>query len=154
MVDGSFRRRRLRPLGLLRSAARVGRVSRHFWELAGSLGVISGMQGPLARSVGGQGGDQLIGASASGPSSRRMWKLRRASLRAMVSEARVCESPRALSAGESRWAGRGGGGGGGGGAWGGGGRARGGGGGGAGGGNPAGPGATVRAVDADVQAAA
>ena len=41
---------------------------------------------------------QLIGARASGPSSRRMWKLRRASLRAMVSEARVCESPRALSA--------------------------------------------------------
>src|SRR4051794_26329607 len=32
MVDGSFRRRRLRPLGLLKSAARVGRVSRHFWE--------------------------------------------------------------------------------------------------------------------------
>src|SRR3954471_3574935 len=51
------------------------------------------MQGPLARSGGGQGGDQLIGARASGPSSRRMWKLRRASLRAMVSEARVCESP-------------------------------------------------------------
>src|SRR4051794_18491015 len=47
MVDGSFRRRRLRPLGLLRSAARVGRVSRYFWELAGSLGLISGMQGPL-----------------------------------------------------------------------------------------------------------
>jgi hypothetical protein len=41
MVDGSFRRRRLRPLGLLRSAAHAGRVSRHFWELAGSLGVIS-----------------------------------------------------------------------------------------------------------------
>src|SRR3954465_3097615 len=47
MVDGSFRRRRLRPLGLLRSAARVGRVSRHFRELAGSFGVISVMQGPL-----------------------------------------------------------------------------------------------------------
>jgi hypothetical protein len=45
MVDGSFRRRRLRPLSLVRSAARDERVSRHFWELAGSLRVISGMWG-------------------------------------------------------------------------------------------------------------
>src|SRR3954469_15377873 len=49
MVDGSFRRRRLRPLGLLRSAARVGRVSRHFRELAGSLEVILVMEGAAGR---------------------------------------------------------------------------------------------------------
>jgi len=54
------------------------------------------MLGPLRAIV--RGRVQLIGASASGPSSRRMCKLRRASLRAMVSEARVWESPRALSA--------------------------------------------------------
>src|SRR3954447_13659325 len=41
MVDGSFRRRRLRPLGLFRRAAQGGRVPRHLWELAGTVGVIS-----------------------------------------------------------------------------------------------------------------
>jgi len=56
MVDGSSCRRRLRPLGLLRNAAHAGRVSRHFWERAGRLGVISGRWGPLARSVGVRGG--------------------------------------------------------------------------------------------------
>ena len=40
----------------------------------------------------------VIGSSAAGPSSRRTWKERRASLRAMVSDARVWLSPRALSA--------------------------------------------------------
>src|SRR3954469_3038736 len=45
MVDGSSRGRRLRPLGLVGSAAQAGRVSRHFWELAGSLEVISVMEG-------------------------------------------------------------------------------------------------------------
>ena len=40
MVDGSFHGRRLRPLGLVRSAVQARRVSRHFWELAGSLRVI------------------------------------------------------------------------------------------------------------------
>ena len=39
MVDRSIRGDRLRPLGLFGTAAR-GRVSQHFWELAGSLGVI------------------------------------------------------------------------------------------------------------------
>src|SRR4051794_7171095 len=51
MVDGSFRRRRFRPLGLLRSAARFGRDSRGFRELTGSLGAIWVMEGPLARSM-------------------------------------------------------------------------------------------------------
>src|SRR4051812_50204314 len=52
LVDGSFRRRRLRPLGLFESAARVERVSRHFWERAGRLGVISVVGWPGARSAG------------------------------------------------------------------------------------------------------
>src|SRR4051812_41209287 len=41
MVDGSFGRKRLRLLGVLRSAGHAGRVSRRFWGPAGSLGVIS-----------------------------------------------------------------------------------------------------------------
>src|SRR5262249_45569125 len=38
------------------------------------------------------------GWSAAGPSALRMCQERRASLRAMVNQARVCESPRVLSA--------------------------------------------------------
>jgi hypothetical protein len=91
MVDGSIRGGRLRPLGLWWTAAR-GRESQHLWELAGSVGVIRGLMG-LAERIG-----QVTGSKASGPSSRRVWKQRRASLRAIVSEALVCESPRALSA--------------------------------------------------------
>src|SRR5688500_64058 len=44
------------------------------------------------------GGGQVTGSRASGPSSRSVWKQRRASLRAIVSDALVCESPRVLSA--------------------------------------------------------
>jgi hypothetical protein len=61
MVDGSFRGRRLRPLGLVGSAARRGRVSWHSWDPAGSLRVI-GWRRPLD-AIGRRG--QAIGASAS-----------------------------------------------------------------------------------------
>ena len=63
--------------------------------------------GPLARSVVVRlvSRGQVTGARASGPSSRRMCKQRRASVRAIVIDARVCESPRALSARESAWSG-------------------------------------------------
>src|SRR4051812_49438857 len=50
MVDGSSCWRRLRPLGLLRSAARVGRDSGSMRELVGSLVGIFSDVGPLARS--------------------------------------------------------------------------------------------------------
>jgi hypothetical protein len=52
-----------------------------------------GVVGVAERSAG-----QVTGSRASGPSSRSVWKQRRASLRAIVSDALVCESPRALSA--------------------------------------------------------
>jgi hypothetical protein len=97
MVDGSIRRERLRPLGLCWSAA-LGRESRKLRELAGSLAAIWDLWAsaePIGVSV---CEGQVIGSSASGPSSRRVWKQRRASLRAIVIEALVCESPRALSA--------------------------------------------------------
>jgi hypothetical protein len=79
---------RLRPLGLWWTAAR-GRESRQLREPAGRLV-------GLAERFGGLG--QVTGSKASGPSSRSVWKQRRASLRAIVSDALVCESPRALSA--------------------------------------------------------
>jgi hypothetical protein len=93
MVDGSFRGGRLRPLGLWWTAA-LGRESRKLRELAGRLAVIWEWWAWRNRSVRGQ----VTGFKASGPSSRSVWKQRRASLRAIVNDARVCESPRALSA--------------------------------------------------------
>jgi hypothetical protein len=93
MVDGSFRGDRLRPLGLWWTTAR-GRESRKLRELAGRLRIIweCWACGTDRRRV------QVTGSKASGPSSRSVWKQRRASLRAIVSDALVCESPRALSA--------------------------------------------------------
>jgi len=94
MVDRSFRVERLRPLGLS-WAATLAWEPRAFLELAGSLGAILEF-GRYGASSGGQ--VVVIGSSAAGPRSRRMWKERRASLRAIVSEARVCVSPRSFSA--------------------------------------------------------
>ena len=94
MVDRSFRVERLRPLGLRWAATRAWEP-RAFLELAGSLGAI--LESWAWRSeLGGQ--VVVIGSSAAGPSLRRMWKERRASLRAIVIDARVCVSPRAFSA--------------------------------------------------------
>jgi hypothetical protein len=93
MVDGSIRGDRLRPLGLWWTAA-GGRVSRQLRERAGRLRGIWDWWAWRNRSVEGQ----VTGSKASGPSSRRVWKQRRASLRASVSVALVCESPRFLSA--------------------------------------------------------
>jgi hypothetical protein len=93
MVDGSIRGGRLRSLGLSWTAAR-GRESRKLRELAGRLPVIWEWVG-LAEPI---GGGQATGSKASGPSSRSVWKQRRASFLAIVSDALVCESPRALSA--------------------------------------------------------
>ncbi len=93
MVDGSIRGERLRPLGLWWTAA-LGRESRKLREPAGSLGVIWESWAWRNRI----GAGQVTGSRASGPSSRSVWKQRRASLRAIVSDALVCESPRALSA--------------------------------------------------------
>jgi hypothetical protein len=97
MVDGSIRGERLRPLGLWSTAA-LGRVSRKLREPAGRLKAISDSWA-WAEAIDGVTTEvQVTGSSASGPSSRRVWKQRRASLRAIVSEARVWESPRAFSA--------------------------------------------------------
>ena len=93
MVDGSIRGGRLRPLGLWWTAA-GGRESRKLRERAGRLRVI--WEWWAWRNGSGEG--QVTGSKASGPSSRSVWKQRRASLRAIVSDALVCESPRALSA--------------------------------------------------------
>src|SRR5206468_12618250 len=93
MVDGSIRGERLRPLCLWWTAAGGGRESRKLRELAGRLAVIWEWWAGRRRSARGQ----VTGSRASGPSSRRVWKQRRASLRAIVSDARGCESPRALS---------------------------------------------------------
>jgi hypothetical protein len=93
MVDGSIRRERLRPLGPWWTAV-LGRVSQKLRELAGRLVVICELVGWAERGDAGQ----LMGSSAWGPSAWRVWKQRRASLRAIVSDALVCESPRALSA--------------------------------------------------------
>jgi hypothetical protein len=97
MVDGSIRRERLRPLGLCWSAA-LGRESRKLRELAGSLGAIWDLWATWRNGRRERVELQVTGSSASGPSSCRVWKQRRASLRAIVIEALVCESPRALSA--------------------------------------------------------
>ena len=96
MVDRSIRGERLRPLVLCWIAAR-GRVSRKLRELARRLAAIwewwaFGGTGSASWS------GQVTGSSASGPSSRSVWKQRRASFLAIVSDARGCESPRALSA--------------------------------------------------------
>ena len=93
MVDGSIRGERLRPLGLWWTAAR-GRESRQSAGAGRKSACHLGLVG-LAEQV---GEGQVTGSNASGPSSRSVWKQRRASLRAIVSDARVCESPRALSA--------------------------------------------------------
>jgi hypothetical protein len=50
-IRGSIRGDRLRPLGLFRTAA-GGRVSQHFWEPAGRVGVIEDLVG-LAEAIGG-----------------------------------------------------------------------------------------------------
>ncbi len=98
MVDGSSRGERLRPL-VLRMTTALGRVSQQPRELTGRLGAIWEMVGlgGSGRGAGWSGG-QVIGSSASGPSSASVWKQRRASFLAIVSDARGCESPRALSA--------------------------------------------------------
>jgi hypothetical protein len=94
MVDRSSGRERLRPLSVSWAAA-LGREPGTLRELAGSLVSISQLAGLRRRS--GMGcGQPSTGSSAAGPSSRRVWKERRASLRAIVSEARVCERPRRL----------------------------------------------------------
>jgi hypothetical protein len=68
-------------------------------ELAGRLGAISDWWAWRKRSLREPGiAVQVTGSSASGPSSRSVWKQRRASLRAIVIEALVWVSPRALSA--------------------------------------------------------
>jgi len=92
MVDGSIRGGRLRPLGLWWTAA-GGRESRKLRELAGRLAHLGWWAWRNGSAEG-----QVTGARASGPSSRSVWKQRRASLRAIVSDALVCERPRALSA--------------------------------------------------------
>jgi hypothetical protein len=97
MVDGSLRGERLRPLVLCWITA-GGRVSQKPRELTGRLGAIWEMVGPAERVGGSTEEDQPAGSSACGPSSRRVWKQRRASLRAIVIEARGCVSPRSLSA--------------------------------------------------------
>ena len=97
MVDRSFRVERFRPLGLLGPPR--GRGSRErSWSRPEAL-VPSWSRGVAERAVVSVSAQVVeIGSSAAGPSSRRMWKDRRASLRAIVSDARVCESPRAFSA--------------------------------------------------------
>jgi hypothetical protein len=96
MVDGSVRGERLRPLVLSWVAVGV-REPRGVRELAGWVVAIG--KGGVVRAVGLVGiARSLIGSRAAGPSSRRVWKQRRASLRAIVSEARVCERPRAFRA--------------------------------------------------------
>jgi hypothetical protein len=73
-----------RPWAGVATAAGAGRKSARHLRVAG-----------WAERV---GGGQVTGSKAAGPSSRSVWKQRRASLRAIVSDALVCESPRALSA--------------------------------------------------------
>ena len=79
MVDRSFRVERFRPLGL-RWAATLTREPQAFLELVGSLGAILeswAQRSELWGLVGAQ--VVVIGSSAARPSSRRMWKERRAS---------------------------------------------------------------------------
>jgi hypothetical protein len=75
---------------------REPREPRELRELVGSLGAL--LESWAAERRSGCGQVVVIGSSAAGPSARRMWKERRASLRAIVSDARVCERPRAFSA--------------------------------------------------------
>ena len=63
----------------------------------GGLAISSWLGGAAAIGLVGIA-QSLTGWSAAGPSARRVWKQRRVSLRAIVSEAWVCERPRALSA--------------------------------------------------------
>jgi hypothetical protein len=103
MVDRSIRMERLRPLVVLKAAA-SGREPRALRELAGSFGAISQLGG-LARKIETlPWGQSSSGSSAAGPSSRNTWKERRASLRAIVSEARVWDM-RSLSRSSSAWSG-------------------------------------------------
>src|SRR3954453_10693361 len=87
-------------------------VGRHPWmgaaraEGAGRKGDHRGRLGVTERIRGiGRGQLVVIGSRAAGPSSRRTWKERRASLRAMVSDARVWLRPRAFRARKSAWSG-------------------------------------------------
>ena len=69
------------PRSLLELAARVGRIVDVWaWSERVSEEAVSG------------------GSSAAGPSARSRWYERRASLRAIVSDARLCDRPRSLSA--------------------------------------------------------
>jgi hypothetical protein len=96
MIDGSIREGRLRPLGLCWTAASK-RWSPALGERAGSVAAIFSSAGS-AVAIGAVGiAQSATGSRAAAPSWRRLWKARRASLRAIVSEACVCESPRALS---------------------------------------------------------
>jgi hypothetical protein len=71
MVDGSIRGERLRPLGLWSTAA-LGRVSRKLREPAGRLKAIWDSWA-WAEAIDGVTTEvQLIGSSASGPSSLRV----------------------------------------------------------------------------------
>jgi hypothetical protein len=96
MVDGSVRVGRLRPLGL-RWVTALRREPSSLREQAARVcaigaGLADGIaSGCIAQSLAGSG------ARAAGPSSRRVWKQRRASLREIVRDALVCESPRFLS---------------------------------------------------------
>src|SRR5207237_8514392 len=105
MVDGSVRWERLRPL-VLSWVAVWGREPRAVRELAGRVETIGGWSGCVG-VIGLVGIVQAVtGASASGPSWRRVWKERRGSLRAIGSEARGGESPRGVGARCAAWAGR------------------------------------------------
>src|SRR3954452_9560626 len=90
LVDGSVRVGWLRPLGLWGAAAH-GREPQQLRELVGSVVLIEECRTfGAGRGGGGERGQVVgIGSRAAGPRSRRTWKDRRASLRAMVSEARV-----------------------------------------------------------------
>jgi len=96
MVDGSIRVGRLRPLGL-RWVTAHGREPSSLREQAARVCAI-GERAGLAEGIASvRIAQSLTGSSAAGPSSRKVWKQRRASLRAIVSVVRVCERPRAFS---------------------------------------------------------
>lgn len=81
------------------SDSRLGTVVAHSLGAGrkGGLAISSWLGGAAAIGLVGIA-QSLTGWSAAGPSARRVWKQRRVSLRAIVSEAWVCERPRALSA--------------------------------------------------------
>jgi hypothetical protein len=86
MVNGSIRVGRLRPLGL-RWVAAGGREPSSLREQVAEWSTIC-MRAGWSR-IGGFGiAQSVVGSSAAGPSSRRAWKQRRVSLRAIVSEVR------------------------------------------------------------------